>query len=85
MKVINIFGGPGTGKSVTAAKLFAELIGKSFKRNVYGLSLWDDVIKRVTYKIALDHKDLTTRRLQFYVIRTKSPHWYSVDEIVIID
>ena len=25
MKVINIFGGPGTGKSVTAAKLFAEL------------------------------------------------------------
>jgi nicotinamide riboside kinase len=25
MKVINIFGGPGTGKSVTTAKLFAEL------------------------------------------------------------
>jgi len=25
MKVINIFGGPGTGKSVTAARLFAEL------------------------------------------------------------
>lgn len=25
MRVINIFGGPGTGKSVTAAKLFAEL------------------------------------------------------------
>lgn len=25
MKVINIFGGPGTGKSVLAAKLFAEL------------------------------------------------------------
>lgn len=25
MKVINVFGGPGTGKSVTAAKLFAEL------------------------------------------------------------
>jgi len=25
MKVINIFGGPGTGKSVTAAQLFADL------------------------------------------------------------
>lgn len=25
MRVINIFGGPGTGKSVTAAKLFADL------------------------------------------------------------
>lgn len=25
MKVINFFGGPGTGKSVTAARLFAEL------------------------------------------------------------
>lgn len=30
MKVINIFGGPGTGKSVTAARLFAELKIKQF-------------------------------------------------------
>jgi len=44
MKVINIFGGPGTGKSVTAAKLFAEL---KIKHN--NCELVTEFAKELTY------------------------------------
>lgn len=44
MKVINIFGGPGTGKSVTAAHLFAEL--KKLQKNC---ELVTEFAKELTY------------------------------------
>jgi len=44
MKVINIFGGPGTGKSVTAAKLFAEL-----KIKKYNCELITEYAKELVY------------------------------------
>jgi nicotinamide riboside kinase len=44
MKVINFFGGPGTGKSVTAAKLFAEL-----KIKQYNCELITEFAKELVY------------------------------------
>lgn len=44
MKVINIFGGPGTGKSVTAAHLFAEL-----KKQHKNCELVTEFAKDLTY------------------------------------
>jgi len=50
MKVINIFGGPGTGKSVTRAKLFAELkIGKYNCEEV--IEFAKDLVYDESYKV----------------------------------
>lgn len=44
MKVINVFGGPGTGKSVTTASLFAEL-----KKQQNNCELVTEFAKELTY------------------------------------
>lgn len=45
MKVINLYGGPGTGKSTTAADLFAKM-----KWAGYSVELVDEYAKKVTWE-----------------------------------
>lgn len=60
-----------------------NLIGKSFKRNKYGLSLWTDKIKYVgcKYKII----DKSTKSLELYVIGNKSTNHFLISEIVLVN
>lgn len=64
-------------------KDFNDLIGKEFKRDVYGLSIWTDTIKEIRCKYKLI--DRTKKKLDFYVIGNNSPYWYAIDEIVLVN
>jgi hypothetical protein len=64
-------------------KSLNDLIGREFKRDVYGLSIWTDTIKEIVYKYKLI--DRTKKKLELYVIGNNTPHWYSIDEIVLVN
>jgi hypothetical protein len=62
---------------------FDNLVGKKFRRNVYGLSLWTDTITYVGYKTNLlnrEHKQIIP-----FVIGSNSPTHYDLNEIVIVN
>lgn len=48
-----------------------ELKGRKFKRNKYGLSIWEDTIKDVTYKLNLSVPSKTKGRDVFEYLRTQ--------------
>lgn len=66
-----------------------ELIGRKFKRNVYGLSIWTDEITYVghRYQILSYDKETreTTRAIKMFVVGSRSDQWYDLDEIVLVD
>lgn len=59
------------------------LIGKSFKRNKYGLSLWTDTIKFVGCKFKIVNRN--TKEVIIYIVGEKSTSHFTLDEIVIIN
>lgn len=62
-----------------------ELIGKSFKRNVYGPSLWTDIITEV--KVMWNIPGSLTEYKGYQIPRLSikgTEHWFSLDEIIII-
>ncbi len=59
------------------------LIGKSFKRNKYGLSIWTDTIRFVGCKFKL--VDRTTKQVEFYIVGEKSSQHFALDEIVLVN
>lgn len=60
-----------------------SLIGKKFKRNMYGLSLWTDEITYVGYTTSILNREYSIIKL-FVVGKMSSTH-YSFDEIVILN
>lgn len=60
-----------------------NLIGKKFKRNVYGLSIWTDTITKVSYKTKLINRE--QKEIIPFVIGTQSGTHYDFNEIVIVD
>jgi len=64
--------------------MFENLIGKEFKRNKYGLSIWTDKIKKITFKYEII--DRTTKKILVYVIgESNENNWYDLDEIVLVN
>ena len=59
------------------------LIGKSFKRNKYGLSLWTDTIKFVGCKFSIIDKN--TKKILIYIVGEKNSKHFDLDEIVIVN
>lgn len=58
------------------------LIGKKFRRNVYGLSKWTQTIQEVNFILSF----ITVKDKYFYkpkLMVKGNNHWYSIDEIVI--
>ena len=58
------------------------LIGKKFRRNVYGLSKWTQTIQEVKFILSFT----TVKDKYFYepkLMVKGNNHWYSIDEIVI--
>lgn len=64
-------------------EVYDSLVGKSFKRNVYGLSIWTDIITHVGYSYNIINR--TTSKVEMYVLGTKSKTRYSLNEIVIVN
>lgn len=60
----------------------ADLIGKPFRRNKYGLSLWEDTIKNVW--IQWEVIDRNTKRPRLLVRGHMSENHYDISEIVIL-
>jgi len=71
MKVINIFGGPGTGKSVTAAKVFAELKMQN-KNCEYVTEFAKDLVYNESYR-ELSHQEwiFANQHHRMYRLRDK--------------
>jgi hypothetical protein len=61
----------------------SSLIGKSFKKNKYGKSIWTDEIKYVGYKNNII--DRFTKTVEIYVIGKNSPNHFPLDEILIVN
>lgn len=85
MKVINIFGGPGTGKSVTAARLFAalkinqkncELITEYAKELVYDESY--KLMENQIWIFANQHHRMYRLRDKVDIIVTDAPLFNSI-------
>ena len=85
MKVINIFGGPGTGKSVTAARLFAtlkinqkncELITEYAKELVYDESY--KLMENQIWIFANQHHRMYRLRKKVDIIVTDAPLFNSI-------
>ena len=58
------------------------LIGKKFRRNVYGLSKWTQTIQEVNFILSF----ITVKDKYFYkpkLMVKGNTYWYSIDEIVI--
>ena len=58
------------------------LIGKKFKRNVYGLSKWTQTIQEVNFILSY----VVPHGGEYYqpkLMVKGNNHWYSIDEIVI--
>jgi hypothetical protein len=64
-------------------EIYDTLVGKSFKRNVYGLSTWTDEITYVGYAYNIINR--TTSKVEMYVLGTKTKTRYALDEIVIVN
>ena len=52
-KYINIFGGPGVGKSTTAALLFAEMKKSGLKAKLITIKLEDTKARKKLYNLML--------------------------------
>ncbi len=61
---------------------FNNLIGKKFRRNVYGLSSWTDVISEVGYSTHILNR--TSKEIKPYVVGTQSKIRYDLNEIVLV-
>lgn len=64
-----------------------DLIGKKFKRNKYGLSIWTKVVNSVEYDscIVKIEDDYYTKKVPRVTEELEPPyHWYYLDEIVFI-
>ncbi len=63
-----------------------ELIGRKFRRNVYGLSSWTSVIKRVsiTREMIVDKKTKTAYFAPVIYIHNEKGNSYQINEIVIV-
>lgn len=73
-----------------------DLVGRNFKRNKYGLSLWTETIKEVSFQFELVEPVLTKRNgIQDYIknhminsykgykVKVKINRIYDLDEIII--
>lgn len=67
-----------------------NLIGKRFKRNKYGESIWEDTIRDVRYSLEVEnikalplHKPLKGK-VKVHITGNKTFCWYDLDEIVIL-
>lgn len=60
-----------------------ELIGKSFKRNVYGLSEWTDTVVDVYIAININHDAFSSWTPIFLVQGTM--HVFNINEIVFVN
>ena len=58
------------------------LIGKKFKRNVYGLSKWTQTIQKVDFIISFNNIEGGYFCKPEMMVKGNN-HWYSIDEVVI--
>lgn len=59
-----------------------DLIGKYFKRNKYGLSIWTDQITYIGHRYNIIDRNIS--KIEF-LIKGTTDLWFSFDEIVIVN